>query len=74
MAWYKSELGNIGQDFGTFITNLILDKIFQAFCFYIFALGYFEDEILYFEDVTNVNNLTLSVNTGFNYKLKQKEE
>lgn len=74
--WYNTnqDWKMLGQDFKTFITNPIPDKTLQALCLYIFALEYQKDEIPCFENITNVNNLPLSVNAGLDCKPERKEE
>lgn len=64
----------LGQDFKTLITNPIPDKTLQAFCLYISSLGYQKDKIPCFENITNVDNLPLSINASLNCKPERKEE
>lgn len=64
----------LGQDFETFITNPILDKTLRALCFHILALEYLKDKAPRFEDVTDIDNLTLSMNTSLNCKPKREKK
>lgn len=63
----------LDKNFGTFSINLILNKTFKILCLYIFTLEYIKDEALHFKDITNINDVILSLNTGLNSKLKQKK-
>lgn len=64
----------LGQDFGTFIPHPILDMTLRALCLYIFTLEYLEDGAPRFKDITNADNLTLSVNTCLDCRLKREDE
>lgn len=67
---------NISQDcklfcnnFMTFLITLILSKNFCALCFHIFTLEFFKDGFLCFKNTSNIDNVTLSLNTGLDCKL-----
>ncbi len=62
------------QDFETFLISLISNKTLQTLYFHIFTMKYLKVEVSYFENVTNVDNLNLSLNAGLDYRSKQEEE
>lgn len=64
----------LGNDFGTFLTISIPDKTLQALCLYISTLGYLEDGALYFKDVTDTDNLILSLSAKLDYKQEQERK
>lgn len=64
----------LSNDFGTFLTTPIPNKTLQALCFHISTLGYFKDGVPHFEDIIDMDNLTLSLSAGLDCRLEQEDE
>lgn len=64
----------LGNDFKTFLITPIPDKTLQALCFHISTLEYLKDRALYFKDITDADNLTLSLNTELDCKSEQNDQ
>lgn len=60
----------LDKDFDTFNSNFISYETLQTPCFFIIITKYMENRDLCFENITNADNLLLSLNSTSNHRLQ----